>query len=39
MFPQIFFYLITEAEIVRMADSRAEFYNDASNACVLKNTA
>jgi hypothetical protein len=38
MFPPIAFYLNTKSEIVRMADSRAEFYNDASNACVLENT-
>jgi hypothetical protein len=38
MFPRIIFYLNTKAEILRMADSRAEFYNAASNACVLENT-
>jgi len=32
MFPQIIFYLNKKAEIVRMADSRVELYNAASNA-------
>jgi hypothetical protein len=32
MFPPVIFYLNKKAEIVRMADSRDELYNAASNA-------
>jgi hypothetical protein len=32
MFPPIIFYLNKKAEIVRMAESRDELYNVASNA-------